>query len=120
MRTHVWSLGGERTWSDPNIPTSPCLLSYSTDPNLMMPPMISLPAPGEESSTLSVGAVGKSWLCDLSQPLSITWLGRLDGLKSPEAGEIQAETVQEKQSSCTSRDISESLSYKAGNCVFLV
>lgn len=27
MRTHVWSLGGKRTLSEPDIPTSPCLLS---------------------------------------------------------------------------------------------
>lgn len=55
--------------------------------------------PREEASTLSAGAVGKNRLGDLSQPSATPHsAGKAGdrGEESPGAGEIQAETAQEK------------------------
>lgn len=80
--------GGDLTF-----PCRPPCSVYSKGLNLMMWPCGLPPSPGEEPSTLSAGAVGKNWLCDLSQPLGIAWLGKLcvQSEESPEIGEIWAE-----------------------------
>lgn len=75
-------------------PCRPPRSVYKTDPDLMMSPPHSLPVPGR-NAILHAGAVGKSWFCDLSQPLCITWPGEPSSRRqeSPEAGEIQAESA---------------------------
>ena len=69
----AWVDGGILTF-----PYRPPCSVYNTYPNLMMSPTNCLPAPGR-NLTLRAGAVGKNWLCDLSHPLNITWLGELSG-----------------------------------------
>lgn len=87
----------------------------------MMSPTNFLPMPGRNPSLYS-GAVGKNWLCDLSHPLSSTWLEESSGWREepPEAGEIQAESAKEEWSSHGSRGLTGLLLLKAENYVFSV
>ena len=55
---------------------------YRMDPHLIMLPHGSpLSPPGRSPSILQAGAVGKTCLCDLSQPLGIAWPGKLGSLE---------------------------------------